>query len=57
MVVAMITGLHDEYLAKEASSLGSYAYVTKPFNLYYLGLVVSTGLMMCAEEEKAKRKL
>ena len=57
MVVAMITGVHDEYLAKEASSLGAYAYVTKPFDLYYLGLVVSTGLMMCAEEEKLKGKL
>ena len=57
MVVAMITGVHDEHLANEASALGSYAYVTKPFDLYYLGLVVSTGLMMYGKEEKSKQKL
>ena len=57
MVVAMITGLHDEHLAREAASLGAYSYVTKPFDLYYLELVVSTGLMMCAGEEKSKEKL
>ena len=57
VVVAMITGLHDEHLAREAASLGAYSYVTKPFDLYYLELVVSTGLMMCAEEEKSKEKL
>ena len=54
MMVAMITGLHDEHLAREAASLGAYSYVTKPFDLYYLELVVSTGLMMCDGEEKSK---
>ena len=57
MVVVMITGLHDEHFAREAASLGAYSYVTKPFDLYYLELVVSTGLMMCAEEQKSKEKL
>ena len=56
MVVAMITGLHDEHLARKAASLGAYSYVTKPFDLCYLELVVLTGLVMCAGEEKSKEK-
>ena len=57
MVVAMITGLHDEHLAREAASLGAYSYVTKPFDLNYLELVVLTGLFMCSKEEKSNGKL
>ena len=56
LVVAKITGLHDEHLARKAASLGAYSYVTKPFDLHYLELVVLTGLMMCGEEEKSKEK-
>ncbi len=44
--VVMITGMREEGVAQEAVSLGSYAYILKPFDLDYLDLVVSTGLVM-----------
>ncbi len=46
--VVMATGLNDEKLAREAMALGAYAYVTKPFDLRYLELVVLTRLCLAA---------
>lgn len=44
--VIMITGLQEENIAREAVSLGAYAYVVKPFDLNYLAMTVSTALLM-----------
>ena len=44
--VVMATGAQDEAIVKEATALGSYAYVFKPFDLRYLELVVLTRLVM-----------
>jgi len=44
--VIMITGLHNEKVAKEAIDLGAYAYVLKPFDMKYLEMVVLTRLAM-----------
>jgi AmiR/NasT family two-component response regulator len=46
--VVMATGMQDEAVMKEATSLGAYAYVLKPFDLKYLDLVVMTRLLMAA---------
>ncbi len=46
--VVMATGSQDELIAKEASALGSYAYVLKPFDLKYLELVVLTRLVIAS---------
>lgn len=44
--VVMATAIQDETIAQEAAELGSYQYVTKPFDLKYLELVVLTRLLM-----------
>ncbi|MBN1688030.1 MAG: response regulator [Candidatus Omnitrophica bacterium] len=46
--VVMATGLQDEMLARDATQLGAYAYVVKPFDLKYLELVVLTRLVISA---------
>lgn len=38
----MATSIQDEQIAQEATQLGAYAYVLKPFDLKYLELVVLT---------------
>ena len=44
--VVMATGIQDEAVAQEATSLGAYAYVLKPYDLKYLELVVLTRVVM-----------
>ena len=44
LAVVMATGMQDEQIAREAITLGAYHYVTKPFDLKYLELVVLTRL-------------
>lgn len=46
--VVMATAVQDEQIAREATSLGAYAYVLKPFDLQYLELVVMTRLMIAS---------
>jgi DNA-binding NtrC family response regulator len=35
-IVIMVSGLHDENVAKEAIRYGAYDYLTKPFDLQYI---------------------
>ena len=35
-IVIMVSGLHDENVAKEAIRYGAYDYLTKPFDLRYI---------------------
>lgn len=44
LAVVMASGMQDEQVAREAISLGAYHYVTKPFDLKYMELVVLTRL-------------
>lgn len=44
--VVMASGVDDEAVAKEAMSLGAYAYVLKPFDVEYLEMVVLTRLIL-----------
>ena len=44
--IVMATGLQDEGNIREASRLGAYASVFKPFDMKYLELVVLTRLLM-----------
>ena len=44
--VVMATGVDDPEVARQASQLGSYHYVLKPFDLKYLELVVLTRLTL-----------
>ncbi len=46
--VVMASGLQDETVAREATRLGAYAYVLKPFDFQYLELVVLARLLMAA---------
>ncbi|MBI3316746.1 MAG: response regulator [Candidatus Omnitrophica bacterium] len=46
--VVMATAIQDEEITKEATRLGAYAYVLKPFDLQYLELVVTTRLLIAA---------
>jgi len=46
--VVMVTGNVNEQIAKEASSLGCYHYVLKPFDFKYLELVVMSRLVMAS---------
>lgn len=46
--VVMATAVQDEEIAKEASALGAYHYVLKPFDLQYLELVVLTRLAIAS---------
>ena len=46
--VVMATSMQDEQIAQEASALGSYHYVLKPFDLKYLELVVLTRLTIAS---------
>lgn len=46
--IVMATGIQDEQIAREATELGAYAYVTKPFDMRYLELVVLTRLMIAS---------
>lgn len=46
--VVMATSMRDEQTAREASELGAYAYVLKPFDMQYLELVVMTRLVIAA---------
>ena len=46
--VVMATAVQDEQIAREALSLGAFAYVLKPFDLQYLELVVMTRMMIAA---------
>lgn len=43
--VIMITGYPDESKAKEAVKEGVYDYIIKPFDLFYLELILLTKLM------------
>lgn len=43
--VIMITGYPDEEKAKEAISEGVYDYIIKPFDLFYLELILLTKLI------------
>ncbi len=44
--VVMATGIQDEAIAQQATQLGAYAYVMKPFDMQYLDLVVTTRLLL-----------
>ncbi len=46
--VVMATGVQDEQIARETTALGAYHYVTKPFDLQYLELVVLTRLTIAS---------
>ncbi len=46
--VVMTTSVQDEEIAREATALGAYHYVLKPFDLKYLELVVYTRLVIAA---------
>jgi DNA-binding response OmpR family regulator len=35
-IVVMVSGLHDENVAKEAIRYGAYDYLTKPFDLQFI---------------------
>lgn len=35
-IVIMVSGLHDENVAKEAIRYGAYDYLTKPFDMNYI---------------------
>jgi len=44
--VVMATGMRDENMIREATTLGASGYVFKPFDMQYLELVVLTRLIM-----------
>lgn len=44
--VVMATGILNEEVMKAASDLGAYAFVSKPFDMQYLDLVVLTRLVL-----------
>ncbi|MBN1688226.1 MAG: response regulator [Candidatus Omnitrophica bacterium] len=46
--VVMATSVQDEDVIREATSLGAYGYVLKPFDLQYLEMVVLTRLEVAA---------
>ena len=46
--VVMATAVTDEHISQEAIEIGAYDYVTKPFDLRYLELVVLRRLMLAS---------
>lgn len=46
--VVVATSVSDEEVAREAVALGAYAYVLKPFDLTYIGMVVMTRVTIAA---------
>ena len=42
--VVMATSIQDERVTREATALGAYGYVLKPFDMQYLEMVVLTRL-------------
>ena len=56
MVVIMITATKTAKTAVEAIKLGAYDYVTKPFDIDGLRLIISRSLSTKALEEKVKNR-
>lgn len=52
--VIMITGYPDEKKVKEAMQEGAYDYIIKPFDLFYLELVLLTKIIQLQAPKKTK---
>jgi DNA-binding NtrC family response regulator len=54
IAVIMITGFPDEEKAKEAISAGAYDYIIKPFDLFYLELILLTKIIQLSYSKDKK---
>jgi DNA-binding NtrC family response regulator len=54
MVVIMITATNTVNTAREAMKLGAYDYVTKPFDIDQLRLIITRSLTAKALEQEVK---
>ncbi|MCM8800541.1 MAG: response regulator [Candidatus Omnitrophica bacterium] len=55
--VIMITGYPDEKKVKEAMQEGAYDYIIKPFDLFYLELVLLTKIIQLEALRRSKKCL